>query len=185
MYQLLQLVVDAETGERVYLLAGERVHLEAFRIARDQYREILAAVALQVPGNPTQLASLSSLQLLLAARFDDLERSIAPFDRRLSGPTQQRMPSDGHNAVIHRIQALIDDMEREQVRLLASRDPQSHTLLWMILAAGFIINAVAIALLVLLYLMIQSSFAAQSEGLKGSERLRSFGWRAALALNGK
>jgi CHASE3 domain sensor protein len=156
MHRLLQLVIDAETGERVYRVAGKPAQLEPYRLARDQYREVLDAVAVQIPDNPSQSASLLHLRTLLATRFDHEEPAIAVSDRRL-------LSLAGHNALIHRIQVLVDDMEGEQVRLLASRDPRSDAFVWTTLAAGFTINALVLALLALLYSMIQSSFTPRTE----------------------
>ena len=155
MHRLLRMVIDAETAERVYLLSGERAHLGSYRVARDQYGELLTAVALQLSDNSTQLVSLLRLRALIHTRFDELERSIAAYDRGLPERTVKRGQSDGPGAIIDRIQALVADMEGKEVRPFASRDLQPSAFLWTTLAAGFIVNAFVIAVLILLYSMIQ------------------------------
>ena len=85
MHRLLQLVIDAETGERVYRVAGKRAQLEPYRAARDRYGEVMEAVELLMHGSPSRIASLLHLRTLLATRFDHQEPSIAVSDRRRSG----------------------------------------------------------------------------------------------------
>ena len=156
MHRLLQLVIDAETGERVFRVAGKRAQLEPYRAARDRYGEVMEAVELQMHGSPSQIASLLHLRALLATRFDHQESSVAVSDHRRVGP-------GGTNALIQRIQALVDEMEGEQMRSLAPRDGRSAPFVWTTLAAGLTINALVLALLALLYSMIRSSFTPHTE----------------------
>jgi len=156
MHRLLQLVIDAETGERVYRVAGKRAQLAPYRAARDRYGEVMEAVELQMHGSPSQIASLLHLRALLATRFDHQESSVAVSDHRRVGP-------GGTNALIQRIQALVDEMEGEQMRSLAPRDGRSAPFVWTTLAAGLTINALVLALLALLYSMIRSSFTPHTE----------------------
>jgi CHASE3 domain sensor protein len=155
MHQLLRMVIDAETAERVYLLSGDRARLGSYRVARDQYGEILTAVAMQLSDDASQLVSLLRLRALIHARFDELERSIAAYDGRLPDRTLSRGEADRPGAIVHRIQAVVDDMEARQVRPFASRDLQSSAFVWTTLLAGLIVNAFVIALLIRLYSMIQ------------------------------
>lgn len=65
--ELLNLVVDMETGQRGYLITGDPVFLEPYHLALDVWRQKIQTLAAQVSDNPPQVARLN--------RIDDIHKT--------------------------------------------------------------------------------------------------------------
>jgi signal transduction histidine kinase len=74
---LLRLAVDAETGQRGYLLSGRDSQLERYVEARNEIPVSLDELRTLTTDNPVQVAQLVNVGTQLAARLDILERGIA------------------------------------------------------------------------------------------------------------
>ena len=65
--ELLNLVVDMETGQRGYLITGDPVFLEPYHLALDVWRQKIQTLATQVSDNPPQVDRLN--------RIDDIHKT--------------------------------------------------------------------------------------------------------------
>ncbi|WP_060981488.1 CHASE3 domain-containing protein [Vibrio splendidus] len=65
--ELLNLVVDMETGQRGYLITGDPVFLEPYHLALDVWRQKIQTLATQVSDNPPQVDRLN--------RIDDIHKA--------------------------------------------------------------------------------------------------------------
>jgi len=79
---LLTRAVDAETGQRAYLLTGDTVFLDPYRGARKDINGYLDSLRLLTQREPTQRARLDAIERLVGERFALLELGIR---QRLSG----------------------------------------------------------------------------------------------------
>jgi signal transduction histidine kinase/CHASE3 domain sensor protein len=75
--ELLTRAVDAETGQRAYLLAGEETFLDPQRGARSDISQALDSLRKMRGREPVQLARLDTIQRLVAERFALLDTAIA------------------------------------------------------------------------------------------------------------
>jgi signal transduction histidine kinase/CHASE3 domain sensor protein len=74
---LLTRAIDAETGQRAYLLIGDETFLEPYRGARADIERLLAALRRLVRDDPAQLSRLKTIEQLVNERFALLDSSIA------------------------------------------------------------------------------------------------------------
>jgi len=74
---LYRLVVDAETGQRGYLLTRDSTYLAPYLEARRQIAARVKELRDLVGGNPVQAAQLVTAGPMLDSRFTQLERSLA------------------------------------------------------------------------------------------------------------
>jgi signal transduction histidine kinase len=74
---LLRLAVDAETGQRGYLLSGRDSQLERYVEARNEIPVSFEELRALTADNPVQVAQLVNVGTQLQARLDILERGIA------------------------------------------------------------------------------------------------------------
>ena len=65
--ELLNLIVDMETGQRGYLITGDPVFLEPYHLALDVWRQKIQTLAAQVSDNPPQVDRLN--------RIDDIHKT--------------------------------------------------------------------------------------------------------------
>lgn len=65
--ELLNLIVDMETGQRGYLITGDPVFLEPYHLALDVWRQKMQSLSTQVSDNPPQVERLK--------RIDDIHKT--------------------------------------------------------------------------------------------------------------
>ncbi|MEP6858502.1 MAG: CHASE3 domain-containing protein [Gemmatimonadales bacterium] len=78
---LLTRAVDAETGQRAFLLTGEETFLDPYRGARSDINRYLDSLRRLTRDDPAQAARLNTIETLTPARFALLDTAIA--QRRL------------------------------------------------------------------------------------------------------
>jgi len=114
-------VIDAETGVRGYVIAGDSAYLVPYDSARATLRPLLAQLGTLTSDNAAQQARLDSLKRLIPLRFERLQRTIDA--RRTEGAVAAgRAIVTGQGKVLtDRIRELMARMRDEEARLLARR----------------------------------------------------------------
>ena len=123
---VLQRLVDAEAAERGFLLTGETAYLTPYTGADADVRRNLAQVKFLTRDNLVQQQRLASLEPLVTARLDALDRVIrARQDSGASSGYRAFRASAGRHYMgeARQIVASIQDTER---RLLANRSATEH-----------------------------------------------------------
>jgi signal transduction histidine kinase/CHASE3 domain sensor protein len=82
---LLTRAVDAETGQRAYLITGDQTFLEPYRGARGDIDRWLDSLRVLVRGDPAQSQLLGDVAALVSERFALLDTGIA--EKRRGSPT--------------------------------------------------------------------------------------------------
>jgi PAS domain S-box-containing protein len=106
--------VDAETGERGYLITGDERYLEPYRASEAQLSADLEAVSRLVAGDPVQSAALAALRDKIELKRAQLRETIAVYQAQ--GPEAARAL-----VLTGRSKAAMDDL-RAQVRGMQSRE---------------------------------------------------------------
>jgi signal transduction histidine kinase len=73
---LLRLAVDAETGQRGYLMSGREAQLDRFAAARNELPDALRELAELTNDNPVQVSQLETVRALIDARLEVLAKGI-------------------------------------------------------------------------------------------------------------
>jgi len=108
--------VDGETGVRGYLIAGEKAFLEPYERAVSDWPGQFDQVRSLTSDNALQQQRLSHLEQLIHQRFEMLDIERRAFDR---GAREKELVASGLEGkrVMDEIRALLNDMEREEIRL--------------------------------------------------------------------
>jgi len=131
-YQVLQqaeviskLLVDAETGQRGFLLTGAERYLQPYTTAITALGPNIARLADLTADNPRQQARLLTLREMVRQKTDELAETIAL--RREKGPDAALavVQSDRGKRVMDDIRALLDQFEAEENDLLAQRSAEA------------------------------------------------------------
>jgi PAS domain S-box-containing protein len=86
---LLTRAIDAETGQRAYLLTGDETFLEPYQGSRTDIERSLRALRTLVQGDPAQEKRLNGIESVVNQRFALLDSSIAQRrEGRLSAATK-------------------------------------------------------------------------------------------------
>ena len=83
--------IDAETGQRAFLLTGEEIFLDPYRGARSDINQYLDTLRRLIRDDPAQMARLNTIDALISARFALLETGIA---QRRVGPWHPAAQTD-------------------------------------------------------------------------------------------
>jgi len=146
---LMAELIDAETGERGYIITGDDAYLEPYTAGRNALRATQQALARLVADDPDQQRRVESLSPLIDARLQAFERALQA--RRTGGiPAAVASVSTNHGKeLMDRIRAIIAEADRKESDLLAQRASAAvessawteRTILW-----GGVIGVVLVAL---------------------------------------
>jgi len=118
--------VDAETGERGFLITGDESYLQPYRTAETQLARDVEAVAALVSDNPTQIAALAALRDKIALKQAQLRETIEAY--RSSGAEAARalVLTGRSKAAMDDIRGQIRGMQAREQRLLDERLQQAE-----------------------------------------------------------
>jgi PAS domain S-box-containing protein len=177
---VLRLVVDAETGQRGYLITGDPVYLEPYHEATSQIDSQLARLDSLTKTSARQQKKMGELRriekeelavLQQTIQLDKEGRDLEAGQLVLSGVGRQRMGE---------LRDIVADMEKEEDRLLAKRAVLANRGQWAIVLASLAIAALSIVVYVLVVRVMRAATRSQeiarTEGEKrvlAEERLRA------------
>lgn len=118
---LLTRAVDAETGQRAYLLTGEETFLQPYRRAREDMVRSLDSLRGLSRGSAAQRTVLDSIENLIPERFAFLETGIA---LRRAGAARQATSTQrllAGKAIMDRLRTLVGNLQSQERASLAER----------------------------------------------------------------
>jgi PAS domain S-box-containing protein len=146
--QLLTMAVDAETGQRGYVITGEKSYLNPYFESMSRMDAQFAAVGALLDDDMAQRTRLAKLANLLAQKRVELAAVIDA--RQLNGPEQaaQMVASGNGRALMEQARAVVSEMEdssnrRINVRSLRAREVRDLAILAGILT--FLLTTVGLA----------------------------------------
>ena len=118
---LLYRVADAGAAERAYLITGQSGYLDAYRATTAELNDCLKDLRAMIQNNPDQLARYNKLQSLIRERITSFDVTIELYNTKGTEVAFERV-RQGAGMIFRRdSRALIDDMKREETRLLNER----------------------------------------------------------------
>ena len=158
---VMSTALDAETGQRGFLITGEPAYLEPYRTAVAVMPERLSRLDQLTRDNPRQQARSATLARQVAMRLDVLQRLVALRERDAEAARLGFLSGDGKRAM-DAIRATVAAMEEEERQLLSVRDRQSR----QSYAAAWISNALAVlvglAMVVAFLALLRRDFRARA-----------------------
>ena len=153
--RVLARLIDAETGERGFIITGDSAYLDPYHGAAVQVDARLKELRQLTADNPRQAARLDSLERLVRARLALLEQRIAT--RRRAGFDSTRVEFvtlGGGRPVMDSVRRVSAAIATDEQELLAVRraDQQRHTrrVLWVVGAGALVAALLALAITVTL-----------------------------------
>jgi len=182
---LLFLITNAETGQRGYLLTGEKRYLKPDRIAVEIALEIKKLRKL-TSDNPNQQRRLDALEPLVVTELAELKQTINLRSKGLAAALQG-VKIEREEQLMKEIRKLCDQIATEENQLLQVRSQQKQALfrsigaeilLGSIVAFGFVIIIISI-----MVNQITRHRQAEEEALqKSEERFRATFNQAAVGI---
>jgi signal transduction histidine kinase len=140
-------LLDAETGQRGYILTGDRTYLTPYLNARQHLDGELAQLQQLTADNPAQQARLAALQPLVANRLLLLDQTIQLQQDGQSQLALQYVSSGQGMRDMDTIRRLVEQMDAGEVALLAQRNADAQASLTQA-TISILIAALADAILV-------------------------------------
>ncbi|HMA51429.1 MAG TPA: response regulator [Magnetospirillaceae bacterium] len=111
---LLTLMLDAETGERGYLLTRRQLYLEPWTSAQAKVPASLQELARLIADNPEQQRALTRLDVLIGRKFEDISQELAEADRAGTVRDIDKVVMDG-------IRVLLTEFEKRELTFYDER----------------------------------------------------------------
>jgi methyl-accepting chemotaxis protein len=121
-----KLLVDAETGQRGYLLTGNDPYLEPYRSALAAVNGAVARLAELTADNPRQQARIQSLRDALREKLAELAETIGLRKDKGLDAALEVVRSDRGKRYMDEIRTLLDQIESEENDLLAQRSAEAN-----------------------------------------------------------
>jgi PAS domain S-box-containing protein len=124
---VLSLLIDAETGQRGFILTGQDRYLDAYDQAIGRIENRLAALTELTNDDPNQKSALRRLRALIDSRLDVINQTIRL--RRQSGmeAAMEVILSDRDKMIMEEIRETIALMQKREQDLLQSRQNASES----------------------------------------------------------
>ena len=117
--------MDAETGQRGYVLTGEKRYLEPFNGRREQVDRRLQELLRLTRDNSVQQQNLNRLAPLLAAKFDEMQRVIDLRQQQGLETARQQVLLDRGKNLMDQIRQVTAQIEAEERKLLGERSNEA------------------------------------------------------------
>ncbi|HEY9909659.1 MAG TPA: response regulator [Thermosynechococcaceae cyanobacterium] len=124
--ELLLRTVNAETGQRGYVLTGESQYLEPYTGQREQVERKLQELRTLTNDNPIQQQNLKTLAPLISAKFTEMQRVIDIQQQQGLEAARQQIVVNRGKALMDQIRQVTADIEAEERRLLGGRSAEAQ-----------------------------------------------------------
>jgi PAS domain S-box-containing protein len=118
---LLLGLVDAETGQRGYLLTGREDYLEPYRRGAQASRTALGRLRRLTEDNPAQRDPMNTLERLRAAKVGELQETIDVRGRDGAAAAAAIVATDRGRRLMDSIRSTIGQVNQREEQLLATR----------------------------------------------------------------
>ena len=118
---LLSAVEEAETGQRGYLLTGEKRYLQPYSQAQQSVEPHLLRLARLTADNVEQRREMPVLRQRTQSKLNELRQTLAFYDQRRFGDALRTVRSDEGRKQMEAIRQIIGRMRATENRLLLQR----------------------------------------------------------------
>ena len=174
-------LVDAETGQRGFLLTGEELYLEPYRLAGADVDVLTHELATLTADNPEQQRDIALVRALAREKRDELEQTIATRRRDGFEAAQRIVLTNRGKATMDRLREVTLRMATRERTLLEIRQTRARRSSEAARVATFLSTAIAIAAVALVWVGYRR---ATRERLRAAEAVRAERERLKVTLLG-
>ena len=160
---LLQLMIDAETGMRGYVATGKPAFLDPYTAALPNIHADVLILQGLVPDNPTQVQRVDSLKLYVSSELSIIKQNIDTLPiKGLGYMVAHNMLLKGKQNM-DEIRVLLDEIRETENKLLVVRKASSDDASSRALDTILVGSIVFLVIIVLLFFYIQETFERQKK----------------------
>ncbi|WP_226390744.1 CHASE3 domain-containing protein [Penaeicola halotolerans] len=178
--EVLILLLNAETGQRGYLLTGEERYLAPYLGAEDRIAQEIQELNVLVKEDTFQQSQIVKLANLIADKFDIMEHTIAlrrteGFDKAL-----EQILTDKGKQLTADIRVMVADLAVYEYELMSERESKSRDsstqTIWSIWLGGLAVLVIIIALFFFIRYTFKKQEEAEEKVRKTNRQLENFAW---------
>ena len=170
--QLLATSIDAETGQRGFLITGAPTYLEPFDRARANLTAEIDQLRTLTGDNPEQQADVDRLSAVTEAKFAELEETIRlRRDDDLAAARALVLSHQGKRTM-DEMRKIVERMEARENALLSARTAQADLNYRQAVIARYTNGAVGLLALGALFVVALRYGATRERALESAERFR-------------
>ncbi len=170
---VLLALVDAETGERGYLLTGQDPYLEPYERALPRLGDQLSRLDRETADNPGQQDRVRELRALVSARLALLEERI-DLRRRKARDPDALAAGDKGRVQMASVRDLVAELKQNEERLLRDRVRQSDRAYRAAVTTGLLTAAAGLAAVGAFVWLVRRSLAARQRAAAAVEQQREW-----------
>lgn len=118
---------EAESRQRSYLISGEQIYLNPYRVAASATGRSVVRLKRLTTDNPAQQERLARLQPMVAERVESLERGIGVYNTAgVEGARRYVLEGRGRREM-EAIRSVLGEMQDRELSLLRNREKESRS----------------------------------------------------------
>lgn len=164
-------LLDAETGQRGYLLTGEERYLEPYYRALQELEIPFHRLRQEMASDPEQLERLGRLEQRVREKIRELEATVALRKERGFEAAVQVVSTDRGKQLMDKIRAELAELVRHEEALLTGHAERLERDAYLTLASFSVASLLAVVLLVLTYLLVARELKVRRESEGALQRL--------------
>ncbi len=155
------LITDAEDSLLGYYISGNQAFLTPLQTAKEGLNAEFLALGVLFKGNPVQHQHLDQLRALFDRRMDKFEEHTAHYKHGGLKEVVDLVKRREGMEIMDEVRLLETTMEKDEVALLTARRNHFYAEFDRTLLVGYMINSVAVLILLIFYRLIYQHFAKQ------------------------
>jgi signal transduction histidine kinase len=159
--ETLLALVDAETGERGYIITGKAEYLEPYHRGSARVAEIFSRLRALTADNPAQKTHIDDLERLTAVRLEALRIALDAFDGGGIEAARDTLEVNKGKETMDQIRAVLTTMSLDEDRLLDERRHE-QTRNAALMMGAMIVTALLLGLLLVLWTLERRSAYEQA-----------------------
>jgi PAS domain S-box-containing protein len=179
---LMLALVDAETGQRGFLLTGKDEFLEPYDAALSRLNGLLAALKNKTQDNQSQQDRIKELEGLIAARVDMLKEGIA-LRRHSAAEAESFIAHKKGKEQMDAVRDLVARMRSHEHELLTYRQERSDITYTIALTSGLLAAIVGLAMVAAFVRLLDRSLESRQQAAAVIQQQREL-FRTTLASIG-
>ncbi len=160
--EVLLAIVDAETGQRGFLLTGRDEYLEPYNSARKRLEGLLATLKEETRDNPRQQNRIAKLAEMTAVRLAGFEQAIE-LRRKSEQEAQAFILTGLAKAQMDAIRELVGDMRKDEHDLLRDRQRRTSLAYQTAVTSGLVTALVGLGLVAAFVWLLHRSLLARQQ----------------------
>jgi PAS domain S-box-containing protein len=147
-------LVDAETGQRGYLLTGQEIYLEPYRVAIQNVGQKVGNLNSLTSDNPNQQKRIQVLRPLVEKKLGELQLTIDLRKKEGLASANKVVLEGSGKRLMDEIRALLSEITNEEEALLRTRTQLTTQSVTRSVRTVFAATLLSISLLVLCFLLL-------------------------------